>query len=51
MLLQFCIHKLTLRNIKFLDLNAQFYFHGNTIHVYLKIYGILAFFVARQRIQ
>ena len=39
------------RLIKFLDLNAHFCFHGNTILVYLKICGILAFFVARQRMQ
>ena len=32
----------------FLDLNAQFCFHGNTILVYLKICGILEFFVAGQ---
>ena len=43
MLLQFCIHKPTLRCIKFLDINIQFCFPGNTIYVYLKICGILAF--------
>ena len=45
MLQQFCIHKPTLRRIKFLDLNAQFCFNGITIQVYLKICGIVAFFL------
>ena len=51
MLKQYCIHKPTLGHIKFLNLNSKFCFHGNTILVYLKISGILAFLVARQRIQ
>ena len=48
---QYSIHKPTLTHIKFLDLNSQFCFHGNTILVYWKICEILVFFVARQRIQ
>ena len=41
MLLQYCIHKLTLRNSKLLVLNKWFCFHGNTILIYLKISGNL----------
>ena len=50
MLKQYCIHKPTLRHIKFLDLKAQFSIHGNAVLVYLKNCGILEFFVAGQRI-
>ena len=51
MLLQYCIHKQTLRYIKFLVWNKRFRFHGNTIIMYLKISEILTYFVARQRMQ
>ena len=51
MLLQYCIHKQTLRNIKLLVWDKRFCFHGNTIIMYLKISEILTYFVARQRMQ
>ena len=51
MLLQYCIHKQTLKNIKFFVWNKWFCFHGNTILMYLKINEILTYLVARQRMQ
>ena len=51
MLMQYCIHKQTQINTKFLVWNKWFCFHGNTILMYLKISEILTYFVARQRMQ
>ena len=51
MLLQYCIRKQTLRNIKFPVWNKWLCFHGNTILMYSKISEILTYFVARQRMQ
>ena len=51
MLMQYCIHKQTHRNIKFLVWNKWLRFHGNTIIMYLQICEILTYFVARQRMQ
>ena len=51
MLLQYCLHKQTLRNIKFLVWNKWFCFHDNTIIMYLKNSEILTYFVAGRRMQ